>query len=443
MALLGLNLNGLLGGVTDTVDDLLGDGLGGVVGDLVPGGLMDDLGETLEDVLNGDPADLLDDLLANDLLDLGLLQDVLGAAPGGGTLDLGSLDDLLGSVDVANLEAVLDDVFDTGLLGGTILDENALGDLGPVDLESTATFVTNLVGAALDVAGDTADVGLILDSLLAGDDDLVGDAGDNRIDGRAGDDSIRGLGGEDTLTGGDGGDTLRGGDGDDSLTGDAGSDKLFGDAGADTLNGGTSADYMAGGAGDDRYFVDHANDVVMEAAGQGRDLVYSSISQQLGSNVEQLYLLGSKDLSGVGNHLDNTLTGNSGDNVLRGEDGRDILFGRLGSDTLAGGAGNDVFRYELESESGIGAGERDIVVDFAKGDRFDFSRLDGDLDLINDQPFKFVGQSAFSGDGVGEIAYAKFNSSTLISVDADGDATVDMQIHLSGLIDFTRADFIL
>ena len=51
----------------------------------------------------------------------------------------------------------------------------------------------------------------------------------------------------------------------------AGADTLFGGSGGDSLDGGSGADSMAGGAGNDTYLVDHAQDLVLELAGGGRD----------------------------------------------------------------------------------------------------------------------------------------------------------------------------
>ena len=68
---------------------------------------------------------------------------------------------------------------------------------------------------------------------------------------------------------------------DNVLNGGAGNDMLDGGAGHDTLNGGTGADSMIGGDGDDIYYVDNANDSVLEInvstdAG-GVDTVYLSL----------------------------------------------------------------------------------------------------------------------------------------------------------------------
>ena len=96
--------------------------------------------------------------------------------------------------------------------------------------------------------------------------------------------------GNDTLNGGDGDDELDGGAGSDVLNGGAGNDKLSGGATAqpETLNGGDGDDYLdggpsatlAGGKGDDTYIADTGGDKLTELAGQGHDLVLSSLELQ-------------------------------------------------------------------------------------------------------------------------------------------------------------------
>lgn len=146
------------------------------------------------------------------------------------------------------------------------------------------------------------------------------------------DNTITGNAAANALSGGDGADILDGGDGADTLTGGAGNDKL---------TGGTGADVMAGGPGNDTYGVDAAGDQVTEAAGEGSDLVSSTISYALGANLEKLTLAGTAAINGTGNELANTLTGNGAANLLDGADGADTLTGGAGDDTLVGGAGND------------------------------------------------------------------------------------------------------
>ncbi|WP_198670656.1 hypothetical protein [Oceanicella sp. SM1341] len=128
-----------------------------------------------------------------------------------------------------------------------------------------------------------------------------------------------------------------------------------GSAGADTFSALPSADEMAGFAGNDRYFVDSPGDRVREAAGEGHDRVYASVSfalSQHSQHLEELFLTGSADLAGIGNGLDNVIRGNAGDNFLNGAHGDDRLYGGDGNDTfrdllgsnyMAGGRGDDVY----------------------------------------------------------------------------------------------------
>lgn len=126
----------------------------------------------------------------------------------------------------------------------------------------------------------------------------------------------------------------------DVLNGGDGSDLLQGMAGADTLDGGAGGDTMEGGAGSDTYYVDNTEDVVREAAKQGSDTVYSSVTYTLVSQIETLILTGSAAINGTGNALTNWIHGNAGDNVLDGG---------AGWDRLAGGQGNDTYYVDIDT----------------------------------------------------------------------------------------------
>lgn len=130
------------------------------------------------------------------------------------------------------------------------------------------------------------------------------------------------------------------------LTGNSVANVLTGGLGNDSLNGGTGADQLIGGAGDDTYTVDDAGDVTTELAGEGTDLVNSSITWTLGGNVENLTLAGTAAINGTGNGLDNVLVGNNAANTLTGGAGNDTLNGGAGADTLVGGAGNDTYTVD-------------------------------------------------------------------------------------------------
>jgi len=108
-------------------------------------------------------------------------------------------------------------------------------------------------------------------------------------------------------------------------TGNLLNNTITGNSANNVLDGGAGADILVGSNGNDTYIVDNANDVVVENTGEGTDLVQSSVSYTLSSNVENLTLIGSADINGAGNSLNNVITGNSGAN------------------TMSGGAGNDTY----------------------------------------------------------------------------------------------------
>lgn len=157
--------------------------------------------------------------------------------------------------------------------------------------------------------------------------------------------------------------TMYGNSYDNSLSGGAGNDTLYGGAGNDILAGDAGADRLVGGLGDDVYVVD-ASDTVVEAAGEGIDMIRSatltsysayanvegleytgtaSVTLQNGTSnttVDRLYGgSGSDTINGFGG--DDTLRGNAGNDKVNGGDGADSIFGGLGADILSGGTGND------------------------------------------------------------------------------------------------------
>jgi Ca2+-binding RTX toxin-like protein len=146
---------------------------------------------------------------------------------------------------------------------------------------------------------------------------------------------LRGTVNADVLTGGADSDTLLGGAGNDVLRAGAGN-------ASDYLNGETGNDQMEGGPGNDHYVVDSLGDVIIELASAGKDTVNSLISYSLvNTNLEDLYLLGTASINGLGNGVNNVLIGNAGNNSLVGEAGIDYSFGEGGIDSLTGGLGGD------------------------------------------------------------------------------------------------------
>lgn len=133
---------------------------------------------------------------------------------------------------------------------------------------------------------------------------------------------------------------------DNSLMGNSGANTLNGGAGNDILNGGAGADTLIGGTGNDTFVIDNASDSIVEALGEGIDLVQSTVTYTLASNVENLTLTGSASINATGNELDNVLTGNSGVNTLTGGAGNDTLNGGTGADTMIGGVGDDTYTVD-------------------------------------------------------------------------------------------------
>lgn len=138
------------------------------------------------------------------------------------------------------------------------------------------------------------------------------------------------------------------------LIGNDSTNTLSGLAGNDTLDGGLGDDVLAGGLGNDVYIVDSENDQIVEESGQGVDTVKSNaLAYTLGSNVENMTLLGTANINATGNDSSNLITGNSGSNNLNGGAGKDTLQANAGDDYLDGGAGSDVLAGGLGNDTYI------------------------------------------------------------------------------------------
>jgi Ca2+-binding RTX toxin-like protein len=263
-------------------------------------------------------------------------------------------------------------------------------DEGIDTLESTLSFDLSVNGQNVENltlttgSANLNGTGNALDNVIrgnAGNNQLVGGDGNDRLVGGGGADTLDGGNGNDTLVT-DGGDVVVGGAGidtvetsvdytlgsdvenltltgtaingtgntlDNRLVGNGQNNVLDGGAGNDFLDGGTGNDTMKGGAGDDVYVVRDAGDQVIENVGEGRDRVDAYVDVTLAANVEDLTLLGTSNLKGTGNSLNNVITGNAGDNVLDGGTGTDTLVGGKGNDTYIVDTSTDTIT-ELENE---------------------------------------------------------------------------------------------
>lgn len=164
----------------------------------------------------------------------------------------------------------------------------------------------------------------------------------------------------------------------DLMTGLDGADTLISYAGNDVLDGGAGIDRLVGGEGNDTYYVDSLNDVVVEIAGQGRDLVYFTTPSYspgwtMPENVEDLIIVSPDNSSFTnsvtGNSLANVIVGSSwsyfgySKNQLYGGAGDDTIFGSFGDDTLSGGVGGDVMNGGDGADSYFVDDVRDVVVE--------------------------------------------------------------------------------
>jgi len=141
-----------------------------------------------------------------------------------------------------------------------------------------------------------------------------------------------------------------------------------------------------------------------------------------------------KDLTGVIGFSD------SNNRLLTGKATNDTLIGGLGLDTLTGGLGSDTFKFNNINETGITVTIQDIITDFnhSEGDKIDFSAIDANSALANDQAFNFVGSANFTKQA-GELHFTK----GILEGDTNGDAKADFSIKLNGVTDLVSADFVL
>jgi len=169
--------------------------------------------------------------------------------------------------------------------------------------------------------------------------------------------NLTGNGFAQTLIGNYGNNILNG----DNDTGTTNAAGVFTPTGTPDGNGGTNggADTLVGLFGDDTYRVYSQADVIVEIAGQGTDVAFTSGNYQLrtGNSIEVLSAANQSSTTGL------FLTGNELNQTIIGTAGGDTIWGGAGNDTLRGDGGNDTFGFAQS-----GSGNVDTLADFAPGD---------------------------------------------------------------------------
>ena len=127
----------------------------------------------------------------------------------------------------------------------------------------------------------------------------------------------------------------------DSIRGNSGADVLIAGGGVDTLAAGSGLATLVGGTGADTFIVNNASDVIQSASASSENVVLSSVTYVLPTNVGQLILTGVANIEGTGNAAPDTLTAGAG---------QDTLVAGSGAATLIGGGGNDTFVINSASD---------------------------------------------------------------------------------------------
>jgi len=320
--------------------------------------------------------------------------DTLTGGAGADFLDGGGDRDTLRGGD--GNDRIVYDVTDYVIDGGTGQDVLILNTAATVNLGNMST--SQIVGGAyvtgfedIDASGATAGV------------NLTGSQFNNTL--------VGGLG-ADILSGGDGADTLWGGAGDDLLDGGAGNDTIDGGAGVDTVSYASATSFV--------------------------QVDLSAVEDQLtrGGGVDTLISIENM----IGSGFNDRLVGSAGANMIDGGAGDDQILGGGGADMLRGGLGADTFVFGAVSDSGPSA--RDVILDFAYGDRIDLSAIDANLGKAGDQAFLFNNQAGHAGDISVVYDAASGQTSVSLYVDDSGHAAAVFQM-LGDHSLMTASDFIL
>ncbi|MDX8354573.1 M10 family metallopeptidase [Cognatiyoonia sp. IB215182] len=258
-------------------------------------------------------------------------------------------------------------------------------------------FISNASGIS---GGYTIANGVVIENAIggSGNDTLIGNDADNTLTGNGGNDVLKSGSGDDNIDAGGGNDNASGGTGDDEINAGSGNDTVNGNSGVDEITTSAGTNTIYGGSGGDSIF-----------GGTGRDTIYA----------------GSGNDTVEGNGDADTIFGGRGNDDIDGGAGNDLITGGLGQDTLTGGDGSDDFIFEFISDSLVGAGNRDVILDFEVG--------------VDDIDLSAFGGLNFSDD----ITLSTSGGNTVVGIDVNGDNVDDMEIFVSGVTNLSQGDFLL
>lgn len=329
--------------------------------------------------------------------------------------------------------------------GGTLLaDDDRIfaskasqigGDVFNVVSTSTSGMINGgndgLQGSAFadTISGDVFDRNSALNTVLGGNDRIVGGDGNDRIFGEVAFGSLGNVSG--------GNDLLFGGSGNDLLSGQTGRDILDGGRGDDVLDGGDDIDtatYASAGSG---VRVSLLMTGEQNTRGAGTDTL-NLVENLTGSNFADMLIGdgGFNRLIGLGG--DDTIVGNGGADRLVGGTGSDTLAGGLGSDRISGNEGNDeinggVSNDFLYGNSGAdrlnGGSGLDLLNGSAGADMFVFQpgtekdRI-GDFVDVNGAEDDFIDLTAFGFGSKAEIRLIAAEDNLILDLGGDDQVII-------------------
>ncbi|ESQ86581.1 hypothetical protein ABAC460_22985 [Asticcacaulis sp. AC460] len=297
--------------------------------------------------------------------------DTLAGGDGADTLDGGrDGDHLTGGLGADSLYGGQgSDVLDGGV-GADTMAGGTSGDVYFIDNSGDVIIEGEWAGADVVVASSSYTLGAWLESVIltgTGNFNATGNSRNNALTGNDGINVLDGGAGNDTYVIQNAGDTVTDSQGVDRIystvsyaLGGTGAEELqltgtadinaTGTSGNDLLIGNSGINQLVGGGGNDSYYVQNAEDVVIDSPG-GSDVIFSTVSYTLaGTTVRQLQLTGAQAVSATGNADGNVLVGNNASNVLNGGTGNDFYTGLDGA---------DIFLFE--AGSGV-----DVIADFSE-----------------------------------------------------------------------------